>query len=460
MLTIYNSLTRQKQPFVPREPGKISLYVCGMTVYDWCHIGHARVMVNFDFMVRYFRYRGFAVTYVRNITDIDDKIIQRALENQESIQQLTTRYIEAMHADAARLHVISPTYEPRATEYIVQMQAMITALLAKGYAYVSNMGDVIYRVEAFKAYGKLGHKNLDDLYAGARVAVTDDKESPLDFVLWKKAKPSEPYWDSPWGPGRPGWHIECSAMASECLGKHFDIHGGGTDLKFPHHENEIAQAEAANDTTFVNYWMHVGFVTIHQEKMSKSLNNFFTIREVLERYHPEVIRYFLLASHYRSPIDYSETALAGALAALKRFYTSLRDLPLGEANISNPYEADFITAMDDDFNTPEALAVLFALSHELNRIREVDRQKAGNLGALLKKLGGVLGLFLEEPTVFLQHSQGNDPAEITQIQTLIAEREAARAAKNWQLADALRVQLENFNVILEDSAAGTQWRRG
>lgn len=460
MLTIYNSLTKQKDEFKPIQPGKVGLYVCGMTVYDLCHIGHARVMVNFDLIARYLRYRGYEVTYVRNVTDIDDKIIKRAIENQESVTDLTTRFIAHMHQDATQLNVLAPDIEPKATDYISQMLSLITTLIDSGHAYVSSSGDVLYDVASFTEYGKLAHKDLDALQSGARVAVTEDKRSPLDFVLWKMAKPGEPSWDSPWGAGRPGWHIECSVMASDCLGQHFDIHGGGADLKFPHHENEIAQSEAANKKTFVNYWIHVGFVTVNKEKMSKSLGNFFTIREVLAKYHPEAIRYFMVSSHYRSPVNYSQESLDIAVGALKRFYTSLRDLPAAEVPEHNEYEARFVKTMDDDFNSPEALAVLFDITHEINRTRDTDIEHAASLGALLNKLGSVLGILTEDPTTFLQHCHNGDEINAAEVEQLIADREAARAAKDWALADQLRDKLTGLDIVLEDSSLGTKWRRG
>lgn len=459
MLKIYNSLTKQKQEFTPISPGKVGIYVCGMTVYDLCHVGHARVMVNFDFIARYFRYRGYEVNYVRNITDIDDKIIKRANENQESVQILTTRFIEEMRRDAGALNVLAPDHEPKATDNIPRMLVLIKTLFDKGHAYIGRSGDVLYDVSSFKDYGKLAHKELEDLQAGSRVAVTEDKRSPLDFVLWKMAKPNEPSWDSPWGAGRPGWHIECSAMSAECLGQPFDIHGGGADLKFPHHENEIAQSEAAFDKSLANYWVHIGFVTIDKEKMSKSLGNFFTIREVLSTYHPEIIRYFMISSHYRSPLNYSQASLTIALQALKRFYTCLRGLSVTEPLADSEYEQRYIAAMDDDFNTPVALAVLFDITHEINRLRDNEPTRAAALGALLKKLAAVLGILTDDPSTFLQYSHTNDEVDSSIIEQLIAQREVARAEKNWQLADKLRNQLVEFNIALEDSASGTIWRR-
>lgn len=460
MLTFYNSLTKQKEEFKPIEPGKVGIYVCGMTVYDHCHIGHARGMVVFDILARFLRQQGYEVNYVRNITDIDDKIIARAEENGESWQALTERFIADMYDDAERLGVLPVDSDPRATDYMPQMVAMIETLIEKGYAYVADDGDVLYDVMAFKGYGKLAHKDLESLQAGARVAITETKRNPLDFVLWKMAKPGEPSWGSPWGQGRPGWHIECSAMATDCLGKHFDIHGGGADLKFPHHENEIAQSEAANDHPFVNYWMHVGFVQVNKEKMSKSLGNFFTIREVLEKYHPEVVRYFMISSHYRSPINYSQESLEIATGALERFYGTLRDLTLGEVPKNTDYEARFILAMNDDLNTPEALAVLFDITHEINRIRTEDSTRAGQLGALLKYLAGILGILTLEPEAFLHSAPDVDEAMVEKINSLIAAREEARKAKDWAKADTVRDELSAMKVELEDTPDGTKWRLG
>ncbi len=459
MLKIYNSISKQKEVFKPREAGKVSLYVCGMTVYDLCHIGHARVMVNFDFVTRYFRYRNYEVTYIRNITDIDDKIIKRANENNEPIHVLTERFIQAMHEDAIALNVLSPSNEPKATDHIPEIIAMIEKLLKKGHAYISASGDVLYEVKTFQSYGKMAHKDIDSLQAGARVEITEDKRSPLDFVLWKMSKPNEPSWESPWGDGRPGWHIECSAMSTHFLGHNFDIHGGGHDLKFPHHQNEIAQSEAATGEKFVNYWMHVGFVTVNKEKMSKSLGNFFTIREVLEKYHAEVIRYFMISSHYRSPVNYSQESLEIAANALSRFYSALRGLP--EANVleNTDYEKRFIDAMDDDFNTPEALAVMFDIVRKINSIRETDIDKAAGLGALLQYLGGILGVLSENPDVFLQAIQEFSQEQMAEIEKLINRRNVARTNKDWVLADKVRQQLSQLDVVLEDTSDGTTWRR-
>ncbi len=458
MLRIHNSLTSQKEAFQPVQAGKVRMYVCGMTVYDLCHLGHARVMVVFDAAVRYLRYQGYDVTYVRNITDIDDKIIQRANENGEDFRDLTARFIKAMHEDNAALGVLEPDAEPRATEHMEAIISMIQTLVDKKVAYVAANGDVYYDVSSFPGYGRLSGKRVEDLRAGARVEVEEAKEDALDFALWKAAKPDEPSWDSPWGPGRPGWHIECSAMSTECLGNHFDIHGGGMDLKFPHHENEIAQSEAATGEPFVNCWMHNGFVRVEEEKMSKSLGNFFTVREVLEKYPAEAIRYFILTSHYRSPLNYSDQHLDGARASLDRLYTSLRGVSVGEAETHPDYVARFNEAMDDDFNTPEALAVLFDLARELNRAREEDATQTMQLASTLKQLGGILGLLQEDPEHYLQSLSGGGP-ETDQIDTLIAQRNAARAGKNWAEADRIRNELTAQGIVLEDGPEGTTWRR-
>jgi cysteinyl-tRNA synthetase len=455
MLKIYNTLTRSKQEFVPRQPGKIGMYVCGMTVYDYCHIGHARVMVVFDTVARYLRHSGFELTYVRNITDIDDKIIQRANDNGEAFTALTERFIEAMHEDERALSVLPPDHEPRATQSIDNILAMISALITKEYAYVGGNGDVFYAVSRFHGYGKLSGKNTDDLNAGERVDIDSAKRDPLDFVLWKMAKPGEPAWPSPWGNGRPGWHIECSAMSTCCLGNHFDIHGGGMDLQFPHHENEIAQSEAATGETFVNYWMHNGFVRVNEEKMSKSLGNFFTVREVLKQYRPEVIRFFILSSHYRSPLNYADEQLDEAGVALTRLYTALRGVDIVGAGIDADFKQRFEQAMDDDFNTPVALAVLFDLARELNKAEDKTA-----LAATLKQLAAILGLLQDDPEAFLQGGNNADGLSAETIEQLIAERKAAKAAKNWAQADAIRDQLKAQGVVLEDIAGGeTSWRR-
>ncbi len=497
MLKIHNTLARAKQDFVPMEPGKVRMYVCGMTVYDYCHLGHARVLVVFDMIVRWLKAEGFDVTYVRNITDIDDKIIKRAAENGEPIDALTGRFIAAMDQDAAALGVVKPDFEPRATQYVPQMIAMIQALIDKGLAYVAGKApkgvsgssrienpdeagsDVCYSVHDFAGYGKLSGKSLDDLRAGERVEVADGKRDPLDFVLWKSAKPGEPAWDSPWGPGRPGWHIECSAMGDDLLGERFDIHGGGADLQFPHHENEIAQSEGVHGHQHVNYWIHNGFVRVDNEKMSKSLGNFFTIREVLEKYDPEVVRFFILRAHYRSPLNYSDQHLDDAKGALTRLYTALKNVPPspltppppggegdqsslsrrrgrdgeGEIDWNNPFAAAFKAAMDDDFATPEAIAALFDLASEVNRTN--DPERAG----LLRALGGVLGLLQRDPVDFLQGGAEEGGFTLENIEQLIADRVAAKKAKNYAEADRIRKELSDAGIILEDTPQGTVWRR-
>jgi cysteinyl-tRNA synthetase len=466
-LKIYNTLTRKKEEFQPRETGKVGMYVCGMTVYDYCHIGHARVMVVFDTVARYFRYRGYQLTYVRNITDIDDKIIQRANENGEEFSTLTQRFIDAMHEDERALSVLPPDHEPKATQSIPDIIAMISSLLNNGLAYIGNnpltgtSGDVFYSVGKFSGYGKLSGKNLADLQAGERVDVDLTKQDPLDFVLWKMAKPGEPYWESPWGNGRPGWHIECSAMSTCCLGNHFDIHGGGMDLQFPHHENEIAQSEGATGETFVNVWMHNGFVRVDNEKMSKSLGNFFTVREVLKQYRPEVIRFFILLSHYRSPLNYSDEQLNDAAAGLTRFYNALRGVEIGQDCIEGDYQQRFEQAMDDDFNTPVALAVLFDLAKELNKVKEKDSDKAGLLAYHLKRLGGLLGILQDDADNFLKGNQAQGNSSDDGIEAQILARIAAKKAKDWSQADRIRDELKQQGVIVEDKPDGTtSWRRG
>ena len=461
MLQIYNTLTNSKTVFTPIEPGKIRMYVCGVTVYDYCHIGHARVMVAFDLITRYLRARGWDVTYVRNITDVDDKIIRRAAENSESVDALTERMIAAMHEDEARLFVLRPDQEPRATAHIDDIIDMVSTLVDKGYAYAAANGDVYYRVEKFENYGRLTNKVIEDLRAGARVEVEEAKESPLDFVLWKAAKPGEVSWPSPWGEGRPGWHIECSAMSKCCLGATFDIHGGGPDLPFPHHENEIAQSEAANGCSYVNYWMHAGPVRMGQEKMSKSLGNFFTIREVLKHYNPEVIRYFLSSVHYRSYIDYSEDGLREAHSALERFYQALKAVPVvaQEVTLQNDYEQRFVAAMDDDFNTPRALAILFEITSELNKaVREGD-SAAPQLAAQLKRLAGMIGLLQQEPDQFLQGEAGEGDLSAEEIEALIEQRSLARKNKDFAEGDRIRDLLAEKGIILKDSREGTGWYR-
>lgn len=436
-----------------------------MTVYDLCHIGHARVLVAFDVILRYLTMQGYQVNYVRNITDIDDKIIKRAQENNESMSDLTQRMIAAMHEDFAQLTILPPTHEPRATDAIPQMLDLIQILLDKGYAYPADNGDICYAVDKFKTYGELAHQNLEKLRSGSRVAVDVTKKDPLDFVLWKKAKPNEPSWESPWGAGRPGWHIECSAMSMAALGEHFDIHGGGLDLVFPHHQNEIAQSEGATSKKFVNTWIHVGFVQTNRQKMSKSLGNFFTLRDVLKQFPAEVIRYFLVSSHHRSPINYSQENLQTAWAALQRLYTSLRGL-VGKApqtfvtpQFTGKYLEKFQIAMDDDFNTPDALAVLFDLAREINRLRETDIQQAKQYAASLQYLASILGILQQDPEQFLKLGVQEDATDVEKINRLIAARNDARAAKNWQEADRIRDELLDLGVVLEDTAIGTEWRR-
>lgn len=456
MLKLYNSLSRTKQTFIPRLPQQVSMYVCGMTVYDFCHLGHARVMVVFDMVARWLRASGYQVTYVRNITDIDDKIIKRANDNAETIQSLTQRFITAMDEDSAKLGIVRPDREPRATAHVQGMLDMIAQLIDKGFAYQASNGDVFYKVRSFQDYGKLSGKSLEDLRAGERVDIDNFKQDPLDFVLWKSVKPGEPFWPSPWGNGRPGWHIECSVMSAAELGTQFDIHGGGQDLQFPHHENEIAQSEAAHGCTMANYWMHNGFVRVDDEKMSKSLGNFFTIREVLEKYDAEVVRFFILRAHYRSPLNYSDKHLDDAKASLTRLYTALRgyahltDTALSNQDWQHPSAVAFQAAMDDDFNTPEAVAVLFELANQLNKTPSVETAR------LLKHLSAILGLLQRDPAVFLQ-GEGSDPA--LDIDGLIAARMAAKAAKNYAEADRIRQQLSAAGIILEDNAQGTTWRR-
>ena len=465
MLKIYNTLARRKQEFVPIEPGKVRMYVCGITVYDYCHLGHARFLLVFDMVQRWLRTSGFELTYVRNITDVDDKIIRRALENGEPIGELTQRFIDYMDEDAAALGIQKPDHEPRATQYIGGMLKMIGQLEKKGLAYQATSGDVNYAVRKFPGYGKLSGKTLDELRSGERVETDPSKHDPLDFVLWKRAKEGEPAWASPWGGGRPGWHIECSAMAGELLGRHFDIHGGGQDLQFPHHENEIAQSEGAHGNIFVNYWMHNGFVRVEDEKMSKSLGNFFTIREVLKQYDAEVVRFFILRVHYRSQINYSDRHLEDASAALTRLYTALKDAPsLGRPiDWNDACAARFRAAMDDDFNTPEAVAVLFELANEVNK------SSGPGKADLLRSLGGVLGFLQRDATEFLQRPQqarlpGAFAAEtdgITpeRIATLIQDRATAKKARNFAEADRIRKELLDAGVALEDTPQGTTWRR-
>ncbi|HEY9148494.1 MAG TPA: cysteine--tRNA ligase [Gammaproteobacteria bacterium] len=460
-LKVHNNLSKKLEPFVPIYPRQVRMYVCGMTVYDYCHIGHARVLVVFDIINRYLRhiFGSGNVTYVRNITDIDDKIIQRANDNGEDFNTLTERFIAAMHEDADALGVARPDQEPRATLFMAEIIAMIEQLIANGYAYAASNGDVYYDVSKFEGYGSLSGKNPEDLRAGERVAVDEGKDDPLDFVLWKAAKPGEPSWDSPWGKGRPGWHIECSAMSTHALGEHFDIHGGGLDLQFPHHENEIAQSEGACGCKFVNYWLHNGFVRVDNEKMSKSLGNFFTIREVMAKYDPEVIRYFILTSHYRSPLNYSDQHLDNAKAALTSLYNALRGIePAGDVQESD-YSRRFYTALDDDFATPGALAVLFELAHEINRLRNSDAATSAQLAAQLVQLGGMLGLLQREPEQFLRGASSGEGPSDEEIERLIEERLAARRNKDFATSDRIRDELKAQGVVLEDGPQGTTWRR-
>ncbi len=474
-MQIYNSLNRRKEKFEPLSPGKIGLYACGVTVYDLCHIGHARSLVVFDVIYRYLRYRGYEVTFVRNFTDIDDKIINRSNERGISWKELADKYIDEFYVDMDRLGLLRPTVEPRATDHIAEIVALVKRLEEKGLAYEVD-GDVYYRLQGFKGYGKLSGKNVDDLLSGARVEVDDRKESPLDFALWKKSKPGEPSWPSPWGEGRPGWHIECSAMSQKYLGETFDIHGGGKDLIFPHHENEIAQSEGATGKPLARFWIHNGFVNINQEKMSKSLGNFLTIRELLKEVHPEVLRFFVISSHYRSPIDFSRENVAVAAAGLERLYQSLERLdekaagsdpgpesPLDER--LSAWKEDFVAAMDDDFNSAAATAVLFEASKEINRWLDeagdgVPAPAAARVAANFRELGGVLGLFGEAPGTFLQRGSGdgNEP-EAAEIEKLIAERAAARKEKNWAEADRIRDLLDKRGVVLKDGPEGTRWQR-
>ncbi len=459
MLKIYNTLGRSKQEFIPLRPGEVRMYVCGMTVYDYCHLGHARVLVVFDVVRRWLRASGYRVNFVRNITDIDDKIIRRAQENGERVEQLTGRFIRYMDEDAAALGVEKPDHEPRATEFVPPMVELIGRLEEKSLAYQSASGDVNYAVRRFPGYGKLSGKSLDELRAGERVEVDASKEDPLDFVLWKRSKPGEPTWSSPWGAGRPGWHIECSAMSRTLLGQPFDIHGGGQDLQFPHHENEIAQSEGATGQKFVNFWMHNGFVRVDEEKMSKSLGNFFTVREILQRYQPEVVRYFILRAQYRSPLNYSDAHLDDARSALRRLYTALRDAPSAPAPIdwSEPHAKRFKAAMDDDFGTPEAIAVLHELANQVFQ---------GNASAAsrLKALGAVVGILQDDPDAFLQgrapSADAVTPAGMTKsVQELIREREEARKRKDFREADRIRKDLLDHGIVLEDKGGTTTWRR-
>ncbi len=470
MIEIHNSLTGRKEPLQPIEPGHVRMYVCGITVYDYCHVGHARSNVAFDVVRRYLRYRGYKVTHVRNITDIDDKIIARAAENGEPYQALTARFIEAMHEDFAALGIETPEHEPRATDYIPQIIAMISTLIEKGYAYVAADGDVMYSVSRFADYGRLSGRKLADLRAGARVEVDAAKRDPLDFVLWKRAKPAEPAWDSPWGSGRPGWHIECSAMSVALLGTHFDLHGGGMDLKFPHHENEIAQTCAACGTAFVNTWLHNGFVRVDDEKMSKSLGNFFTIRDVLPRLRPEVLRTFVLSSQYRGPINYSEENLSLADGLLERWYLALRGVTPAPAVTPGQATERFILAMDDDFNTPEAMAVISGLARELNTAKVASPAEAPRLAAEMRSLAAVLGLLEVEAELWLKSRPAGAPLgsgesgeaaatlSVAEIESRVEARRAARADRNWAESDRIRDELAAHGVLVEDGSKGTGWR--
>lgn len=458
MLKIYNTLKREKEEFKPIYPDHVGMYVCGVTVYDLCHFGHGRTFVSFDVIARYLRYLGYNLRYVRNITDVDDKIIKRSLENNETCDQLVDRMIIEMHKDFDALNILRPDVEPRATQHIPEIIAIVEKLLAKGHAYVAEDGDVMFNVESFQKYGALSRQNLEQLQAGARVEIKSVKRNPMDFVLWKMSKENEPSWDSPWGKGRPGWHIECSAMNSKELGNHFDIHGGGSDLMFPHHENEIAQSCCAHGDDYVNYWLHTGMLTINEEKMSKSLNNFFTIRDILNKYDCESVRYFFLTAQYRSLLDYSEENIGLARKALERLYTALRGCDWNvELAENDQYVTAFKESMDDDFNTPGALAVLFELAREVNKLKAENQVEANKLAARLKQLAGVLGLLEQDPETFLQGDANND--EVAEIEALIKQRNEARASKNWAVADEARNKLTAMGIVLEDGANGTTWRR-
>lgn len=461
MLKIFNTLSREKQPFQPIHANKVGMYVCGVTIYDLCHIGHGRTFVAFDVISRYLRFLGYDLTYVRNITDVDDKIIKRALENGETCEQLTERMLQEMYNDFDALNIQRPDKEPRATHHIPEIIALVEQLLVNNHAYVASNGDVMFSVDSDPNYGILSRQNLQQLQAGARVEIMDVKRNPMDFVLWKMSKPNEPSWDSPWGKGRPGWHIECSAMNCHELGKNFDIHGGGADLMFPHHENEIAQSTCAHQGQYVNYWLHSGMVMVDQEKMSKSLGNFFTIRDVLKHYDAETVRYFLLSGHYRSQLNYSEDNLKQARTALERLYTALRDTDIQYQHIpsNSDYQNRFCLAMDDDFNTPEAYSVLFDLAREVNKAKADNQYELANqLAAELRYLAKILGLLEQDPWHFLQ-SDNHDDLDVTKIEALIKQRNEARASKNWSLADQARDALNAMNIIIEDGANGTTWRK-
>ena len=459
MLSIYNTLTGVKEEFIPIKPGKVRMYVCGITTYDYCHLGHARCLVAFDIIVRYLSSRGFDVTYVRNITDIDDKILARAAENEEIFSDLTERFIAAMHEDEGALGILPPDQEPRATAYMEQIIVMIETLVDKEYAYRADNGDVYFSVLRSPRYGRLSNKNLDELLSGARVETGELKRDPRDFALWKSSPDEGVGWDSPWGYGRPGWHIECSAMSCATLGAHFDIHGGGSDLVFPHHENEIAQSVAATEQPFANLWMHNGPLRIDDEKMSKSLGNFFMVRDVLSRHNAEVVRHFLISSHYRSPLNYSENALRQSASALKRLYTAIQGLDAVEARllVNSRYERAFRAAMDDDFNTPVAFRALFDLAREINRLKSSDVRAAAQLSRLLIKLGGLLGILQADPESYLRGA-GSAQLDTAEVESLVAARVRARADRNWQEADRIRDLLSAMNVVVEDGAQGSRWR--
>ncbi|MFU2135375.1 cysteine--tRNA ligase [Gallibacterium anatis] len=459
MLKIFNTLKREKEIFTPIHPNQVGMYVCGVTVYDLCHIGHGRTFVSFDVVARYLRYLGYHLTYVRNITDVDDKIIKRALENHETCEHLVDRMVAEMYKDFDALNIQRPDFEPRATHHIPEIIALVQRLIDNGHAYVAQNGDVMFDVDSFPEYGKLSRQDLSQLQAGARVEINDIKKNPMDFVLWKMSKENEPSWQSPWGAGRPGWHIECSAMNCKQLGEHFDIHGGGSDLMFPHHENEIAQSCGAHGGAYVNYWLHSGMIMVDKEKMSKSLGNFFTIRDVLQHYDAESVRYFLLTAHYRSQLNYSEENLKLAHSALERLYTALRGTDANaKAAGGEQFIEAFKAAMDDDFNTPGALSVLFDMARELNKLKAEQNPQTDAFAARLRELAGVLGLLYQDPETFLQAGMDDDETKI--IETLIAQRNQARANKDWATADAARDKLAAMGVVIEDGANGTTWRKG
>lgn len=453
---IYNSLTKCKEIFKPLHPGQVRLYACGVTVYDYSHVGHARSLLFLDLLVRYLKTRGYQVRYVRNITDIDDKIIARAKQNNEDVKDFVRHQVETFYEEEAQLHVLAPDQQPRATDYIPDMIALIQRLIEQQYAYVADNGDVCFEVRHFKDYGKLSHRNIDELRSGARVAINEAKRDPLDFVLWKSARPDEPQWPSPWGPGRPGWHIECSAMAVKLLGQPFDIHCGGLDLKFPHHENEIAQSEAAFGKPLARYWVHHGLVQRQAVKMSKSVGNFLYLRDVLSAYDEEVLRFFFLTAHYRSAIDYSESQMQQAKETLQKFYLVLRECEIMDVPLDSEYSKNFFQAMDDDLNTPQALAVLFDLMSDIYRLKPEEAHKKNALSSELKRLANILGFLHHDPQVFLQAGLTN---EIGIIEQLIEKREKYRQEKQWALADGVRDQLQAMGIVIEDKPEGTLWRR-